>query len=432
MKNSISNALIFVATIAGFAALTPAMADDNAPEPRPTFYKDVLPVMQKNCQDCHRPEGLNLGGMIAPMPLISYEDVRPWAKSIASQVKAKQMPPWHAGPEFHGNFRNERTMTSAEIDMVLRWVETGAPRGNPADGPEPVVWGEGGWAIGEPDFILTLDEPFFVGDDVDDLNVDLFTQLTEEHFVGDQMITAIEFRPGSDVVHHIIGLTIPPAEADAQGIQMIGGIAPGTAPTIHPEGYGVKLHANSRFIFQMHYNKEAGPDTGKFDRSEIAFRFADKPVKRLYYEAIGDIGRLYVPAGEAEYRITSKRKFGRDVRIFSYLPHMHLRGSYSKYHAIYPDGTEETLLEVPAYDFNWQTAYEYSKIKDIPAGTTIEVTMGYDNSEGNAANPDPTVDVRWGGPTYDEMNLGWTVWGYADPTDNDPIPNSIGGGNDGT
>ncbi len=408
-----------------------AHADDAPSASRPTFYGEVLPILQNNCQDCHRPSGLNLGGMIAPMSLVEYSEVRPWAKSIASAVQNRVMPPWHAADDFHGVFQNERTLSDAEIETIVRWASTGAAAGDPSQAPEAHVWPNSEWAIGEPDLVLTLDEPFFVKDEIEDLNINLTTKITPEQLPEDKYITAIEFKPGSDVVHHIIGMTIPPEDADAQGVQMIGGIAPGTAPTTFPDGYGVKFHANSTFIFQMHYHKEPGPGTGKEDRSSIAFRFADKPVNRLYVEAVGDTRRLYVPAGDPDYRITSERKFGRDIKLITLLPHMHLRGDYSKYHMIYPDGTEEDILEVPQYDFNWQTSYHFTEPKVIPAGSVVQVTMGYDNSAENPSNPDPTTDVRWGSPTTAEMNLGWMTWAYVNPTDNDPVPVAIGGGNDG-
>jgi hypothetical protein len=146
---------------------------------------------------------------------------------------------------------------------------------------------------------------------------------------------------------------------------------------------------------------------------------------------VGDTDRLYVPAGDPNYRITSEREFGRDVKLITLLPHMHLRGDYSKYHMIYPDGAEEDILEVPHYDFNWQTSYHFTEPKVIPAGSVLQVTMGYDNSADNPDNPDPTIDVAWGSPTTSEMNLGWMTWAYVSPTENDPVPVAIGGGNDG-
>lgn len=404
-------------------------ADDAGTSRRITFYEDVLPIMQTNCQDCHRPAGLNLGGMIAPMPLVSYEDVRPWAKSIASVVKSGEMPPWHAARELHGRFKNERALSDEEIQTVFRWATTGAARGDQTQAPAPMKWPESGWSIGKPDLILSLAKPYFVKDDIEDININLMAELTPEMLPEDKYITAIEYRPDTDAVHHIIGFTRPPRGADAQGLQMIGGMAPGTQPTTYPEGYGVKLHAGSKFIFQMHYHKEAGPGTGKWDQSQVAFRFADKPVNRVFFEAIGDISKMYVPAGAKNHRITSTRDFTRDITILSYLPHMHLRGTYSKYTAKYPDGTEKVLLEVPEYDFNWQTSYELEDFDLIPAGTTIEVVMGYDNSAEKFGNPDPTVDVSWGDATTDEMNLGWFRWAYTHPGEDDVIPRAIGGGN---
>lgn len=395
----------------------------------PTFFKDVLPIMQKNCQDCHRPEGLDLGGMIAPMSLQSFEEVRPWAKSIARVVKDKEMPPWHAAERFRGVFEGERTLTDDEIHTIVSWVQRGTTRGNPGDAPTPIEWPESKWAIGEPDLILTFNKPFFVKDEIEDLNINLGIKITAEQLPRDSYITAVEFKPDSAVVHHIIGYSMPPATSDTRGMQMIGGIAPGSQPTEHPEGYGVKLHAGSRFVFQMHYHKEPGPGTGVYDQSSIAFKFAKKPVTRIYIEAVGNPREMYIPAGQ-KTKIMGSRTFSRDVEIIGMLPHMHLRGDSALYRVTYPDGTQEDLLEVPKYDFNWQTGYGFNELKKLPAGTKLEVTLGFDNTAEKFGNPDATVDVSWGSATTDEMNLGWMTWAYVEPTENDPIPRAIGGGND--
>lgn len=401
-----------------------ASADDDAPAARPTFYKDVLPVMQQNCQDCHRPSGLNLGGMIAPMPLMTYEDVRPWAKSIATVVSDREMPPWHASEDFHGVFENERVLNDEQIATIVRWAETGAAAGNPEDAPEPITWPEEEWAIGEPDLILTLDEPFLVEDDVEDLNINLTTDIPMDKLPEDKYITAVEFKPGSDIVHHIIGFSVPPRTADTTGLQMIGGIAQGSQPTQLPDGYGIKLHAGGKFVFQMHYHKEPGPGTAKYDQSQVAFRFADKPVNRVYLVAVGNPAEMYVPAGE-KVKIPGTKDVTRDIEIISLLPHMHLRGDYAKYIVQYPDGKEETLLEVPEYDFNWQTGYKFKEKKQIPAGSKITAIMGFDNTPEKESNPDPTIDVKWGPATTDEMNLGWMTFAYVNPDGTEPVPDPI-------
>lgn len=413
-----------------FAARIVSAADD-APEPKPTFTKDVLPIMQKNCQECHRPAGLNLGGTIAPMALMNYEDVRPWAKSIAKSVKNRTMPPWHATADFHGVFRNERTLTEKEIATVVAWVNSGATQGDAKDAPAPIEWPKTDWVIGTPDLVLTLDKPFEVKDEVEDLNIDLVTQITEEQLPEDRFVTAFEFKPGSDVVHHIIGFTMTPMGNGKQEFSMLGGMAPGTAPESMPEGYGVLLRKGSKFDFQMHYHKDPGPGTGRVDRSSVALKFAPKDAKitRLYVEAVGEPGKLRVPAGDENYRITASRTFPRDIKVWSYLPHMHLRGTYAKYVANLPDGKQETMLEVPKWDFNWQTSYRYKEPRLLPAGTRLDVTLGYNNSTSNPANPDPTKEVRWGAPTTDEMNLGWMTWAYVQPGPNDKPPQPIGGRN---
>lgn len=450
-------------------AILPAAvrADDNAAASAPTFTKDIQPIFQKNCQECHRPSGLNLGGIVAPMALTTYEEVRPWVKSIAKTVKNREMPPWHASTEQHGLFHNERRLTDAEIATVSAWATSGAPMGDPKDAPAPMQWPEGEWAIGKPDLVLTFDEPFEVKDEVRDLNIDIATQLTEAQVPEDRYIVAAEFKAGCNVVHHIIGYVIPgggktgpfndhanqenddlvdtkdnkkkddnkdsSVEGRGGNFGMVGGMAPGTSPDRTPEGFGLLMPKGARFVFQMHYNKEPGPGTARKDRSSAAFKFAPKGAKitQLHYEAIGDTMRLKVPAGDPNYRITSARTFDKPVIVTSYLPHMHLRGVYAKYVAFYPNGKQETLLEVPKWSFNWQTSYKYAQPKQLPAGTKLEVTLGYDNSANNKANPDPTKDVVWGLPTFAEMNLGWLTWANAEPTEptkpGAPIPGAAGG-----
>lgn len=430
MRRWLESAAVLGAACIFALATDAATADDDASSreisARPTFYRDVQPILQTNCQDCHRPSGLNLGGMIAPMPLVTYEDTRPWAKSIVKNIKSRTMPPWHASAEFNGVFAGERTLEDSEIETLTRWAATGSPAGNPEDAPEPIQWSKSEWVMGEPDLVLTLDEPFWVSDDIEDLNINMNTKITAEMLPEDKYIVAYEYKPGSTAVHHIIGYTMPPKGADSRGIQMIGGIAPGTAPSFLAEGYGIKLHAGATFIFQMHYHKEPGEGTGVFDRSSVAFKFADKPVDRLYVEAIGDIRKMYVAAG-TKHKITSVREFKRDIIVTSFLPHMHLRGDSALYTAILPDGTRKKLLEVPQYDFNWQTSYLFNDLLELPAGTKMEVVLGYDNTADNPGNPDPTVDVRWGPATTDEMNLGWMTWAYKNPGENDEVPNAIGG-----
>ncbi len=406
----------------GSAAAT--ALDDNAPARETvTFAKDILPILQQNCQVCHRPAGENMAGMIAPMPLMTYREVRPWAKSIAQQVQARTMPPWFASKEFHGIFANERTLTDAEVDRFVRWVAAGAPEGNPADAPAPVSWNttEEGWSIGTPDLIVSLAEPFWVKDGVEDLNISLKAEpITVEMLPEPRYIAAVEFKPGSEVVHHIIG-SRRHGDAEEPGAEgMIGGMAPGTDPFILPEGYGRLLLPGTQMYFQMHYHKEPGPGTGVWDHSQMAFKFhpKDQPIKRnVEWSPVGNRD-FEIPPTHGNWMVGAARVFPHDTTIFALLPHAHLRGKAARYVAFYPNGRVETLLDVPRYDFNWQTNYTYREPKRIPAGTRIEVTMWFDNSETRGAyvpNINIHEPVRFGGPTTAEMMLGWID--YAEEVD---------------
>ncbi|MXX74354.1 MAG: alkyl hydroperoxide reductase [Holophagales bacterium] len=388
--------LLALGALASLALAGAASAAAVDPEPI-TFYADVAPVLQQECQVCHRPNGANLGGMVAPMALTTYEETRPWARSIARQVASRAMPPWDAAPQHNGVFSNERTLTQEQIDLLVNWAESGAPAGDPADAPEPVEWpSSDGWLIGEPDLVLQFDEPYFVEDDVEDLYIYFQTTVTEEMIPEDRYVKAIEFRPGSPAVHHII-------------VPGLGGIAPGNDPVIHTDGMADVLKAGRNLRWQMHYHKEPGPGTGSWDQSSVALKFYDKDEEVKYEVFNADLGKydFVVPPGDSDYTIQTEWTFPSDSEIVGYLPHMHLRGKAAKYEAYYPDGGHEVLLDVPNYDFNWQTTYKYRDRKKVPAGTRVVLTTVFDNSEDNPANPDPTAAVRWGEPTTDEMSFGF-------------------------
>ncbi|REK03760.1 MAG: alkyl hydroperoxide reductase [Acidobacteria bacterium] len=365
--------------------------------PAPTFHGEVSRILQAECQVCHRPGGANLGGMVAPMSLVSYDETRPWARSIAKKVASREMPPWHASPEQAGLFHNERTLSDEQIDTLVRWAKAGAPAGDVAAAPPALEWpDDGGWMIGEPDLVLTVDEPFFVDDDVEDQYVYLKTTMTEDLLPEDRYVKAIEFRPGSSVVHHII-------------VPGLGGIAPGNDPAIYRDGIASVLKAGKDLQWQMHYHKEPGPGTGVWEQSKVALKFYDSADEVKYTMQNADLGRFdfVLPPGESEVTTSQEFTFPVDSRIVSYLPHMHLRGKWARYTAFYPDGTSEVLLDVPRYDFNWQTAYEYETFKQVPAGTRVVFESAWDNSADNPYNPDPTTTVRWGEPTTDEMSFGF-------------------------
>lgn len=397
-----------------------------------TFTKDVLPILQENCQNCHRPSGANMSGMVAPMAFMNYQETRPWAKAIAKAVETRDMPPWLATEATHGVFKNERGLTEAEVATITEWVKTGAKRGNPADAPAPVEWKDtGGWTIGEPDLILEFPEPFFVEDDVQDLYQNIEIQLTKEMLPEDVYVKAIQYKPGSEVVHHIIGYATAESMGDEDieegerrggdrfGRTQLGGMAPGTDPNMLPAGFGIPLKAGSVVTMQMHYHKESGPGTGKWDSSQMGIVFQEGEVTHpVTIEPIA-YGNFEIPPHQKAWRVGARETFEKPIIVTSLMPHMHLRGAAAKYTAYYPDGSTELLLDVPKYDFNWQIDYFYKEPKYLPAGSSIEVEMHFDNSEDRAAFTEinPNRAVRFGGPTTDEMDLMWMTYTVLDEED---------------
>lgn len=408
----------FVALLLSGSAIS--HAQDAA---RLTFYKDVLPIFQENCQACHRPGGDNIAGMVAPFSLMTYKESRPWAKAIAKNVKAKTMPPWFATEEFHGQFQNERTLTDAEINTIVRWAATGAARGRAEDAPSEMVFeGSDGWMTGKPDLILTMPEPYFVDEDVDDEYVNFVTEpLTEEQLPEDRWLRAIEWRGDSEVVHHIVGAaSIEGPDGEVQRFEL-GSIAPGEEGTKYPEGYGKLLRKGSRIHFNMHYHKEAGKGTGVWDQSLVGFRFWDEgkdPEIQHYVHRNGIRNRDFeIPPGHPNWEVSAAQTFEHDTTLLSLHPHMHLRGKDARYEIVYPDGRREALLDVPAFDFNWQLDYTFATPKRVPAGSRVEFTVHYDNSPDNIYNPDPTIPMVWGGPTTSEMMIGYVSWSNTKPMD---------------
>lgn len=412
-----------VNALAAAAMTAPAFAAEDAAR-RVTFTKDVLPIFQENCVICHRPGGANIAGMVAPMSLTDYEEARPWAKAIEQVVTEKVMPPWYASEEFSGHFQNERGLTDAEIATLVRWVRSGAPRGNPNDAPPPLEFEDtGGWVAGQPDLVIKLPEPYWVKDEVTDEYAYFTAEISKEQLPEDRWLRSVEWRPDSKVVHHIVGSEIY-ADADGEPMrQSLGSIAPGEEPHVFPPGYGKKLRAGSKIYFSMHYHKEPGEGTGAWDQSMVGFRFwdqeTDPPVRHnMIWRGISN-GTFEIPPGENHWEVGAAITFDEDTLIHSLHPHMHLRGKDAKYVAVYPDGRREPLLFVPKWDFDWQLDYSYAEPKLVPAGTRVEFLAHYDNSTENEANPDATIPVRWGGPTTDEMMIGFIHYCAAEPQELD-------------
>jgi len=390
----------------------------------PTYYADVLPVLAKNCIACHQPQGMNLGGMVAPMSFTTYEETAKWSRVMALRVSEGRMPPWHAHPMHKGTFVGERYLEDADKQTIIAWAEAGAPAGNPADAPADLGLataseGERGeWWIGKPDLVLGFKEPYVVGDDVTDVNVNVNLKVPEEHTTA-RWIKASEMRAGAPYVHHICG-------------EPFGCIAPGWDPYVYPDGYAMLLPPVKEIQLGMHYNKKPGPGTGFTDSSRAAVIFYEDgdTIRHMVRRNVLSVGNKFViPAGHPEFSLTREFEFKEDTYILSVTPHMHYRGKRAKYELLHPDGRVELLLYVPEYHFEWQRMYVFKNPPVAPAGSKILWTATWDNSADNEYNPDPTKDVPYGMPTEDEMGNGWLdytpVKAMTHVVGRDPIPQEI-------
>ena len=393
----------------------------------PTFAKDIAPILYKNCTGCHRP------GEVAPMSLLTYDEVRPYAKEIRNKVVAGIMPPWHAD-RAHGKFANERGLSDQEKAVIQRWANNGAPRGEAGDLPPQPKYTDG-WTLGRPDAVVSMPVDYKVPSDgfVEYQYFEIPTNFTE-----DKWVQSVEIRPGArDVVHHVIvtmrppkpearpagfkfaeGMDIPRGEtgsSDANGSHgrgqnlfprpqrlgaFIGGFAPGTGPFTFEPGTAMMVRAGSTIVLQMHYTPSGKETT---DRTKVGFIFAKQAPEREMRLGTLINGQFTIPAGAADHVVKAEMTTSADVTLRSLLPHTHLRGKSWEYTATYPDGRTDVLLSVPKYDFNWQTEYVFAQPLKLPKGTTIRAVAHYDNSAANKDNPDPSADVAWGDQTWEEM-----------------------------
>jgi mono/diheme cytochrome c family protein len=377
-------------------AAAPAPADQQ--QSPVTFSKDVAPILYKNCVECHRPT------MFAPMSLMTYEEARPWARSIKQRVVAREMPPWGADPAI-GHFRNDPRLSQADIDTIAAWVDAGAPKGNDKDLPVRPMFVDG-WTIGKPDAVFTMTEPFEIPA-TGTIKYQYIRIPTD--FSEDKWLQAIEIKPGARAhVHHVIAYTQPAGtemrSESPLGRTNIGGTTPNKPGVTFPDGVARLLRANSEIVLQVHYttNGEAASD-----KTTVGMIFAKAPPKKIVRGGMALNPRFVIPAGAPNHEVVATGNINEDTLLTSMTPHMHTRGKDMTYIAIYPDGREETLLSVPKYDFEWQITYQLAEPKLLPKGSKLRVIAHFDNSTNNKFNPDPTKDVKWGDQTWEEMMIGF-------------------------
>lgn len=431
---------------AGGIALTGIMAARQQPLAArgadPTFAEDVAPIFYKNCTMCH-----HTGGQ-APFSLVDYDSARAKTDEIFDAVSVGDMPPWHAaGP--HGVFRNDRRLADADRQTILRWIESGAKPGDPSKLPPRPEY-PSAWSIGTPDFVVGMQQEFTVpaSGTVEYQYFQVPTGLQE-----DKWVQAIEIMPGArEVVHHVLVYARVPAPAGAPVVQqatqpagaapvqpllirnraqalpedkpridtlhapprqmgvLIATEVPGTNVIQFPEGTALRLRAGTVLTLQMHYTAHGHQMN---DRTQVGFHFAKAPPSEEIFASHFYNGALHLPAGGKDVAVPAEIGFSRPVKIWGLMPHTHLRGTRWQYTLQRPDSTSEVILDVPRYDFNWQTYYMFAKPLEIPAGGKITSMAWYDNSAGNKHNPDPTKDVWWGDQTWEEMQ--YTGFLYSIP-----------------
>jgi hypothetical protein len=439
-----------------------ALSNVDGPAPQgATFYRDVLPIFQKNCQSCHRP------GQIGPMPLLTYEHARPWARAIKAKVVAREMPPWFADPR-HGEFANDRRLSDRDLATIVSWVDAGAPAGHPHDAPAPVTWAADGWQI-PPDVVLESVEYQVPASGI----VEWINVRVPSGFTADTWISSVEVRPGDlSVVHHVC-VSWEPKKPGAQyrvptwldrvrddsGAESLQDASARAAGPQRGETPGGRLHcyvpgiaavdfrsynaatlvpAGADMIFSMHYNPNG---KAAVDLTRVGFTIAKVPPERQYISLSLNPSRerthFAIPPNNPNWQApTAEALFIADADLISLVYHMHDRGKNATTQLQFPDGRSETILSVPRYDFNWQMTYAFKRPVRIPKGTRARFDAHFDNTRrGGWLKPDSWV--YWGDQTWEEMMGNWfglLIDRTIDPNDvMKPLGTSsvLGGGEEG-
>jgi hypothetical protein len=420
LKAAVTCAALLAISIAFYPAAPPP--HQNVGISAPTFYKNVLPILQQHCQACHR------AGEIAPMPLVTYAQTRRFAKQIKFNTTHRIMPPWFADP-CCGHFSNDPSLSAQEIATLAAWVDAGAPAGDSRDAPPPRHWASG-WMIPQPDAVVKMPTPVAIPATGD---VEYTYEIVPTHFAKDEWVQMSEIRPSSRAnVHHAVVYVRPPnskwlarapigipftastlknpqdqRDAKWTDSEILLVYAPGSSPDDWPAGMAKFIPAGSDLVFQMHYITKGRATT---DQSSIGLVFAKQPPTKRVLTLQLTNDWFIIPPNDPDYRAEVHGTIPNDCLLLSFFPHLHLRGKKFEYNIVHPNGTPggavQTLLRVN-YNFYWQLSYRLTQPLFLKAGTELQAVAWFDNSKNNPHNPDPNVAVRWGDQTYDEMMVGF-------------------------
>ena len=376
----------------------------------PTFNKDVLPILQKNCQGCHRP------GEVAPMSLINYSDARPWAKAIKAAVASKKMPPWFADAKY-GHFQDVRGLSNEQIALLGAWADNGAPEGDAKDKPAALTFNQG-WNM-KPDMIVEMPNEFKVQATG---AIEYQYMLVKASFPEDVWVSAAEMRPGdARVVHHGEVWVLPPGskwmenatpgvsypqsamkKTPADGIDILGKYNPNIGSQNFVFGNSAKfVPKGSDLVFEIHYTA-IGKETT--DKTKVGLVFAKGPHDTRYFTSYGpQAPNLVIAANDNNAEVVSEMTMLTEAKLVYVQPHMHLRGKDYELRLAYPSGETQTVFK-GKFDFNWQMGYDFAEPIVLPKGTKLIGISHFDNSANNKFNPDPAKEIRWGLQNWDEMS----------------------------
>ncbi|MFM8572044.1 MAG: alkyl hydroperoxide reductase, partial [Pirellula sp.] len=366
-----------------------------------TYSQHISHILQQRCVACHRQ------GDIGPMDLSNYDDAAAWADMIVEVTQNKTMPPWHATDE-HAKFSNDRRLNDSELDLIERWVAQGKLRGDPSLDAQPIAYNSDWLLPQSPDLVVPMsDKPYSVPR-TGVVNYQYFRADLKND--TDLWVKGMEIIPGArEVVHHVLVFVRDKGsrKRDLGGARsFLVGYVPGTRAEMMPEGYAKRIPANSELIFQVHYTPNG---TACKDLSKVGFIYANPNEVTHEVKTTSAVSvNFRIPPGAENHRVTaSLPEKLPDCELLSFSPHMHVRGKSFRYSLIHPDRKREVVLDIPHYDFNWQTEYRLEQPMQLKAGSRIYCEATFDNSEGNLNNPDPKAWVTWGDQTFEEMMIGY-------------------------
>ena len=417
IERSVPVVVVLAALLVGVPAAAAAQAGAGGAEV--TFTKDIVPIFQRSCQVCHRQ------GEMAPMSLVTYQEVRPWARSIRNRVVNREMPPWHIDKNIGiQNFKDDPSLSDAEIAMVAAWVDNGAPLGDPADMPPPVDFPDASeWQIGEPDLVVQY-PTYEMPAEGPDLFGALYTELDLD---DDRYIRAIQTRPADDpsrrVVHHALSFAVHPDEEqmriagddDVPAAQFLVEYASGKNGEVYPDDSGLLLEAGRKLRLDYHLHSIGEEVDAKVELGLVFHPKGHVPKHIRWSKQLGINNRLLdIPPGKV-VRTDSYAVLAKAARLTAFQPHMHMLGTYQCLELIYPwpGWTAQTeTVSCANFDYNWHLVYNYEDdvAPIVPAGTILHIISWHDNTEGNRGNPDPRNWTGDGGRTIDEMGFAWIGW----------------------